>query len=344
MNNLFIPIIMLLIFMVYSCGDDPEPENLTLIDLQISADSDTLLVKGGDKKTLLVNGIYVKVENNTITNKGGIAITSYTVVNTDTVVKGIDGSTLDWYSSNNSVATVDNGELKSTIYGGLTEITAYKDLLISNTIYVMVQAGAPLLIIDPPVTEIVFQQEIGNVSGWVAGTDFTLKLNSNNIEFSDEGRFNESVSLDVGENTFDIIATNNDESAFSTTRIKKIINLSFDDITGNWKGETATRPFSFEISQNEIIPFRYDIHGTLTIDLSALGWSEVVEDIAVIGLINYDGTIDAQLSKEASEMSISGSLEGYFSTSGLATGSYTLSFELFGIPFSHTEEWTAEKQ
>ena len=67
---------MLLIFMVYSCGDDPEPENLTLIDLQISADSDTLLVKGGDKKTLLVNGIYVKVENNTITNKGGIAITS----------------------------------------------------------------------------------------------------------------------------------------------------------------------------------------------------------------------------------------------------------------------------
>ena len=335
---------MLLIFMVYSCGDDPETENLTLIDLQISADSDTLLIIGGDKKTLLVNGTYVKVENNTITNKGGIAITSYTVVNTDTVVKGIDGSTLDWYSSNNSVATVDNGELESTIYGGLTEIIAYKDLLNSNTIYVMVQAGAPLLIIDPPVTEIVFQQEIGNVSGWVAGTDFTLKLNSNNIEFSDEGRFNESVSLDVGENTFDIIATNNDELAFSTTRIKKIINLSFDDITGHWKGETIKRPFTFEISQNKIIPFRYDIHGTLTVDLSALGWSEVVEDIAVIGLINYDGTIDAQLSKEASEMSILGSLEGYFSTSGLAAGSYTLSFELFGIPFSHTEEWTAEKQ
>ena len=61
-------------------------------------------------------------------------------------------------------------------------------------------------------------------------------------------------------------------------------------------------------------------------------------------IINNDGTIDAQISKEASEMSISGSLEGYFSTSGLAAGSYTLSSELFGIPFSHTEEWTAEKQ
>jgi len=296
MKNLFIPIIILLIFMVYSCGDDPETEILTLIDLQISADSDTLLIIGGDKKNLLVNGIYVQVENNTITNKGGIAITSYTVVNTDTVVKGIDGSTLDWYSSNNSVATVDNGELESTIYGGLTEITAYKDLLNSNTIYVMVQTGAPLLIIDPPVTEIVFQQEIGNVSGWVAGTDFTLKLNSNNIEFSDEGRFNESVSIDVGENTFDIVATNNDESAFSTTRIKKIINFSFDDITGHWKGETLTRPFSFDIYQ---VADQYIINGTLTVDLTIIGGSEVVEDIVVIGLINNDGTIDAQLSKEA---------------------------------------------
>ena len=82
----------------------------------------------------------------------------------------------------------------------------------------------------------------------------------------------------------------------------------------------------------------------MTVDLTIIGGSEVVEDIVVIGLINNDGTIDAQLSKEASEMSISGSLEGYFSTSGLAAGSYTLSFEFFGITFSHTEEWTAEKQ
>jgi len=43
-------------------------------------------------------------------------------------------------------------------------------------------------------------------------------------------------------------------------------------------------------------------------------------------------------------MSISGSLGGLFSTSGSAGGSYTLSFELFGFSFSHTEEWTAEKQ
>ena len=51
-----------------------------------------------------------------------------------------------------------------------------------------------------------------------------------------------------------------------------------------------------------------------------------------------------KLSKEASDMIISGSLKGHFSTSGIAAGSYTLSFEFYGVPFSHTEEWTAEKQ
>ena len=331
---------MLLIFMVYSCGDDPEPENLTLIDLQISADSDTLLVKGGDKKTLLVNGIYVKVENNTITNKGGIAITGYTVVNTDTVVKDIDGSTLDWYSSNNSVATVDNGEIESTIYGGLTEITASADSIISNTIYVIVSSGEPLLTIDPPMSQIVFQS-IGNISGWVVGSDFSLEINLNSIEYSTEGRFNESVTLSVGENLFNIKATNNDQLALSTTKTKKIINLSFDDITGNWKGETLTRPFSFDIYQ---LVNQYVIDGTLAIDLTFMGGPLIIEDIIVLGLINSDGTINAELSKTANDMSVSGLLVGSFSTSGVASGNYTLTIELLGTSLAHTEEWTAEKQ
>ena len=106
--------------------------------------------------------------------------------------------------------------------------------------------------------------------------------------------------------------TNNNpvyELGFHTKGIKKIINLSFGDITGHWKGETLTRPFSFDIYK---LADQYIINGTLTVDLTIFGWSEVVEDIVVIGLINNDGTIDAQLSKEASEISISGSLEGDF--------------------------------
>ena len=341
MKNLFIPITTILIFLIFSCDDnDPQPENLTLIDLQISVDLDTLLIIGGNEKNIPVKGIYIKVDNNTITNKGGITITGYTVVNTDTVMKDMDESSLNWYSSNDTVASVTNGIIQTSIYGGLTAITASADSIISNTIYVIVSSGEPLLTIDPPMSQIVFQS-IGNISGWVVGSDFSLEINSNSIEYSTEGRFNESVTLSVGENLFNIKATNNDQLALSTTKTKKIINLSFDDITGNWKGETLTRPFSFDIYQ---LVNQYVIDGTLTIDLTFMGGPLIIEDIIVFGLINSDGTINAELSKTADDMSISGLLVGSFSTSGVASGNYTLTIELLGTSLAHTEEWTAEKQ
>ena len=341
MKNLFIPITTILIFLIFSCDDnDPQPENLTLIDLQISVDLDTLLIIGGNEKNIPVKGIYIKVDNNTITNKGGITITGYTVVNTDTVMKDMDESSLNWYSSNDTVASVTNGIIQTSIYGGLTAITASADSIISNTIYVIVSSGEPLLTIDPPMSQIVFQS-IGNISGWVVGSDFSLEINSNSIEYSTEGRFNESVTLIVGENTFNIKATNNDQLALSTTKTKKIINLSFDDITGNWKGETLTRPFSFDIYQ---LVNQYVIDGTLTIDLTFMGGPLIIEDIIVFGLINSDGTINAELSKTANDMSISGLLVGSFSTSGVAGGNYTLTIELLGTSLAHTEEWPAEKQ
>ena len=209
MKNLFIPITTILIFFIFSCDDnDPQPENLTLIDLQISVDLDTLLIIGGNEKNIPVKGIYIKVDNNTITNKGGITITGYTVVNTDTVIKDMDQSSLNWYSSNDTVASVTNGIIQTSIYGGLTAITASADSIISNTIYVIVSSGEPLLTIDPPMSQIVFQS-IGNISGWVVGSDFSLEINSNSVEYSTEGRFNESVTLIVGENMFNIKATNN---------------------------------------------------------------------------------------------------------------------------------------
>ena len=194
--------------------------------------------------------------------------------------------------------------------------------------------------IDPPMSQIVFQS-IGNISGWVVGSDFSLEMNLNSIEYSTEGRFNESVTLSVGENLFNINATNNDQLALSTTKTKQIFNLSFDDITGNWKGETVTRPFSFDIYQ---LVNQYVIDGTLTIDLTFMGGPLIIEDIIVLGLINSDGTINAELSKTANDMSISGLLVGSFSTSGVASGSYTLTIELLGTSLAHTEEWTAEKQ
>ena len=147
--------------------------------------------------------------------------------------------------------------------------------------------------------------------------------------------------LNAGENIFNITATNNDQLALNTTQTKKIINLLFDDITGNWKGETLTRPFSFDIYE---LANQYIINGTLTFDLTFMGGPLIIEDINVLGLINSDGTINAELSKIANDMTVSGLLEGSFSTSGVASGNYTLTIELLGTSLAHTEEWTAEKQ
>ena len=206
--------------------------------------------------------------------------------------------------------------------------------------YVTYERAAPVLEIDGLPVKVVFEPQ-SFISGRVIGHNYTLTINTDTIDVSSEGSFNKIVDLDYGNNIFQIEAQNNDGSNLNTTKSVTIIYLSFDDITGHWKGETITRPFSFDIYK---LADQYIINGTLTVDLTFFGGSEVVQDIAVIGLINNDGTIDAQLSKEASDMIISGSLKGHFSTSGIAAGSYTLSFEFYGVPFSHTEEWTAEKQ
>ena len=154
-------------------------------------------------------------------------------------------------------------------------------------------------------------------------------------------QLNKIVDLDYGNNIFQIEAQNNDGSNLNTTKSVTITYLSFDDITGHWKGETITRPFSFDIYQ---LVNQYVIDGTLTIDLTFMGGPLIIEDIIVFGLINSDGTINAELSKTADDMSISGLLVGSFSTSGVAGGNYTLTIELLGTSLAHTEEWTAEKQ
>lgn len=344
MNRIFIAISSIIALMTLGCEDmvGPEEEDLTLIDLQIVAESDTLLLLTGDTKTLKVRGVYVKTEENTVTNRGVLTDTSFTYFTTDTVTKKMDMSQLSWNSSDENVAAVSKGKVQA-LDGGIAMITASSNHVESNSIHIRVSVGAPELIVDPPLTQLVFQN-FGTVSGWVlTGINLTLTMNGDTIDYSSEGRFVETVSLEVGNNSFEIIATNNDNE-LSTTKIKQIIYYPVDDagITGHWKGETLTRPFSFDIYGLAGV---YIIDGTLTVDLTLLGGPLVVEDIVIFGLINSDGSIDASLSKEFEGFTITGNLEGVFYSSGTAGGSYTISVEKEGWPtISHTETWTAERE
>ena len=342
MKNIINIILIIFAFIILGCEKNiVKEQNLTLVGLQIVSESDTLYIMGGNEKKISVEGIFIEYEDNTIVNKGGITSAYYTILNTDTLIQQIDENIINWHSSYDSIATINNGIINSTNYGGYTQITASIDSISSNTLNVQVSKGEPLLYIDPPLTQIVFFKTSDYISGSVIGLGFSLKINSNSVQYSNDGYFNQLVNLNDGENIFNIIAKNNDDIGLSATKIKKIINISYNDIVGYWEGETLTRPFSFNIYY---LLEKYVIDGDLTVDLSLLGGPLVVQDIIVFGLINDDGTIDAELSKSSNQMSILGNLIGSFSDTGLAEGSFTLSIEFLGNTFSHNEKWFAEKQ
>lgn len=328
------------------CEDDtgPEEDDLTLYELQIIADSDTLLLLTGDTKTLKVLGVYVKTEEHTVTNRGVLTDTTSTYFTIDTTTKSVDASKLNWFSSDKNVATVNTG-LVQAAGQGIAAISASLYQVESNPVSIKVSAGAPELIVDPPLKQLVFQNS-AIVSGWVlTGKNLflTLTMNAGTISYDSEGRFWETVNLELGINQFEIIATNND-NGLSTKKTKQIIYYPIADagITGHWKGETLTRPFSFDIS--EVLGL-YKIDGTLEVDLTLLGGPYYSQDVVILGLIKDDGTIDAKLSEESSGFTVTGTLGGVFYTTGTAGGSYTITIGKEGWPtFSGTEKWTAERQ
>jgi hypothetical protein len=334
--------------LVCACVDDLGPEeleDLTLIELRLVADSDTLLLLAGDTKRLSVEGIYVQTEENTVTNVGVLADTSFTFFTTDTVVRAVSRSSLDWTTSDETIAQVNDGTVEG-INAGSADISASYQAVVSQPLHFRVSTPQlpPDLIVDPPPTQLVFQDS-ALVSGWIqTGLDAILVINDDTVGYAENGRFLETVRLDIGQNQIQIKAVNPD-NGLSTTRTKLLLYypIATAGITGHWVGETLTRPFSFDIS--EPLPGVYEMDGTLTVDVTLLGGPMVVEDIVIFGLIRPDGTIDASLSKEASGVTVSGTLEGIFLDKGTAQGSYTVSLTLENWPtVSHTEDWTAERQ
>ncbi|MBC8256582.1 MAG: hypothetical protein H8E85_04655 [Candidatus Marinimicrobia bacterium] len=322
------------------CNEKPESKiTTTLLKLNIFSEMDTILLGEGKIINLSAEGIYSQKDKITISNNGVLSYTEYVEINIDTIVQSLNNKDITWISADQFVAQVSNGTILG-ISKGETNITGKIDSLLSNSIVVRVASGEPLLSINPPIFEVLFQSE-GTISGWVVGGELDLTINDNIVNVSENGQFEEIVSLEAGVNDFIVIAKNIDELGLSVSKTKQILYLFFDDIVGNWEGETLTRPFSFNIYK---LGDEYLIAGTMTIDLTFFGGEYIVENIAVLGLINSDGTIDAELSLSTSDFSVTGSLEGSFSNEGTAGGSFTLSVGMFGVSIAHSEQWTAVKQ
>jgi len=323
--------------------DDDVPDLSDLAALELESSSDTLLILAGNQFTFNVIGSFIEVTENTISNSGAIIDTYFVDITSNTTEEIIDGSILDWFSSNSSVASVNKGTI-TAVSKGNARIWAEKDDISSNSIIVKVNEPdlPPELVLAPPPFQLVFE-DTTTIKGWVTpGMNLTLAINNDSIDPSISGHFEHGVSLATGVNEFKIKATNN-ANGLSSSGKKIITYLTFDEagITGSWHGETLTRPFAFEISNYS---GTYIIDGTLTVDVTILGGPMVVQDIIIAGLIYADGTIDATASLDDFGFIVTGTLDGIFLDSGTSQGEYSLKIKKEGIlSVSAKASWTADR-
>ncbi len=321
--------------------DDPGPQPLAM---RLDAETDTLLLLAGNTHTLKVMGVFAKTTENVVTNTGVLIDANFTYITTDTTMESMAVNKLDWYSSDANVATVDDGEITG-IASGPAAVWAETGEVASDTLQVIVNSPQlpPNLILDPPPTQLVFQDSIV-IAGWVtAGLNATVTINSDTVSVDSRGRFMKTVTFATGVYRFDVTAINND-NGLSTTKSKQVVYfpLATAGITGYWEGETLTRPFGFDI--NEFLGV-YVIDGTMIIDATMLGGPLIIQDVIIAGWVNEDGTLEATLSKETSGTTLTGTLEGVFLSSGTATGTWSVSISIEGLPTATaTAKWTAERE
>lgn len=313
------------------------------ITIFLASEVDTLLLLVNNTYTLTVQGIFAETSENTVINSGVKAEASYTYLITDTIAESINVSRPNWYSSNQSIATVSAGKITGHA-AGIAEIWAVIGEIFSDTLVVVVSSPQlpPELILDPPLVQLVFQDST-TVSGRVtAELDVTLTVAGDTIEYNENGEFSTVVALVTGENDIRVVAINN-ANGLSTNKSKLIIFYQLDQagITGYWEGETLTRPFSFNIIELFGV---YVIDGTMTVDFTMLGGPLIVQDIIIAGQVNEDGTIDASLRQEWQGFTITGTLNGIFLDSGTAEGSYGVKIKKDGWPTaSVSATWWAKR-
>jgi len=338
-------------------GCQPAEEKKTTVDLaslEIVPNPDTLNLQVNSSQTFGLRGTKVASSEQTITNNGIIADANYTVTTTDTSTVVVSVGDAVWSSSNTSAASVSKGVV-TALGPGLASITASVGSVTSPPLLVSVQAvnTAPGLSLNPPQFSVIFRDTIavsGNVQqqAILIVTEKSSGHNDSAVAYNKStGSFTELITgLASGFRTIVATAQNPNQRNLATTRYKYVTyyppwSIGADSIVGDWLGTTLGENFQFNISKS-VIPLRYDINGHIDIQFAGLG---LVRDITLTGFVNSDGTLNVSLKQTYQGFTISGSLTGYFKTTGTGEGSYAASAKKTGWPsLSGSADWTAVKQ
>jgi hypothetical protein len=329
-----------------------EKSTVDLASLEIVPNPDTLNMIVNGSQSFGLRGTSVATSEQTISNSGIITDANYVVTNSDTTTEVVNVDDAVWSSSNTSAATVSQGVV--TAQGvGLASITASVGSVTSHPLLVSVRAvnTAPGLTLDPPQYSLIFISSVtvsGNVQqqATLIISEASSGHNNLNVAYSSSGSFADLINgLTPGLRTIVATAENKIQPSLATTRYKYVtyypyLSPSADSICGDWLGTTLGQNFNFTISKSQIY-LRYDISGHIDIEFAGLG---LVRNITLTGIVNPDGTINVSLMQTYQGFTISGSLTGYFITTGTGEGNYHASASKSGWPsLSGSAAWTAVK-
>ncbi|HTR82058.1 MAG TPA: hypothetical protein VMM58_10550 [Bacteroidota bacterium] len=354
MKAIFVFCIAVISVSLWGCTPVQQQKNSEdLSSLEILPHPDTLNLFVNETQALSLRGTSINSSQQTISNTGVITDAEYTVSSTDTTTRAIPSDTAAWSSSNTSAATVSQGIVIAR-GPGFTNITAAVGRVSAVPLLVRVASvnTAPGLSLDPPLVSLIFQDSIvvsGNVQqqAILVMTESSSHYNNTHVAYDGAGNFKVTVAgLQIGYRTIVATAQNPNQTNLATTRFKYVryyeyLTSGADSICGDWVGTTLGRNFNFNISRNNLLQ-RYDINGHIDIQFEGIG---LVKDITLTGIVNRDGTINASLSGTYQGFSISGSLTGYFTSSGTGEGGYAAAAKKSGWPsLSGSADWTAVKQ
>lgn len=350
-----------LMSLLASCGPIEDNKQESLPDyssVKVQPEQDSLFFTANkDSRQFSLIGALVTVNEKTITNSGVMTDTRYTVRTVDTVYQSVNPSSATWITSDPNIVTVSKG-LVVAKNPGVAAVAAVVGRAISQNIIITVRAEntAPGLSLTPP--DLILQLVNSVPITGATAPNAVVSMNEPRSSFSVSpvtvsgiGAFSTTVTgLQEGYSTVTVRAANPVVPSLYTERSKRVIyyppfTIAADSIVGNWLGTTLGKEFHFAIQRSALVPFRYDITGTIDIDFTSLGMGlKYVKDINLVGFLNGNGSIDVALSKSTGGFTISGTFTGHFESTGKGKGTYSAQAVRSGWPkIAFNDVWSAVK-
>ncbi len=282
-------LMIITIVIIAACGElisEAEDENTgELINLVIEIPQDTLFITQDVTAGLLLKGFYVESNDIYYWHEGATFTKSFITIDEDSTNEVIDRTVAEWYSTVQSVATVNEGTVEA-VSDGVTEIYARYKGIESNHIMVRVNGYSmpPGINVDMEKYKVIFENELlveGNVQTYQNMANPTLTYSINNstkrmLTVAATGVFSNMLNgmFVSGENTLQFHCTHPLDSNLVNT-VNYYVRLAdnsseMQNVYGNYKGDKDMTEVMAEVSEGDATKYP-DVTTSLAFDTGLFG-------------------------------------------------------------------------